>query len=303
VFASPFEIEDQSFRNRKTSISVLVTVFIHGAILLFLIFSILHTPVPPFEENAGGMSVNFGTDEVGTGNEQPFTYNPSPVATTPAAAASKSEPVASTPENLLTQDNEESAITAPKPDDKPKHKVNKDAVFKPNPKPVTTASNTTKTAKVDNTPPQPTSDPNALFSKGAFGKPNNSKGDGTGGGPGDQGKPNGDPNSKNYLGDGDGNGKGHGVGDLNGGYSLHGRSRLALPSPQQCSNQGKVVIGITVDRSGKVIDTKFRRFESTAFDDCNVNNALMAARKATFNPDPNAPETQQGTITYVYKVH
>ena len=303
MFASQFEYEDRQFQNRKTTISVLATVFIHGLILLFLLFTILHTPVPPFEENAGGMSVNFGTDAVGTGDEQPFTYNPGPVATTPAASAAKAQPEASTPDNVLTQDNEASDVTAPKPDDKPKHKVNKDAVFKPTPKPVTTASTVTKTAKVDNTPPQPTVDQTALFHKGAYGAPNNSKGDGTGGGQGDQGKPNGDPYSHNYSGDGDGNGKGHGVGDLNGGYSLHGRSKVTVPSPQQCSTVGKVVIGITVDRTGKVIEAKLKRFESTAVDDCNVNNALIAARKATFNPDPNAPETQEGTITYVYKVH
>ena len=36
--------------------------------------------------------------------------------------------------------------------------------------------------------------------------------------------------------------------------------------------------------------------------DVNVNNALNAARKATFNADANAPDTQEGTITYVYQV-
>ena len=39
------------------------------------------------------------------------------------------------------------------------------------------------------------------------------------------------------------------------------------------------------------------------FDDCNKTNALNAARKATFNSDPGAPDIQEGTITYIYEVH
>ena len=117
-----------------------------------------------------------------------------------------------------------------------------------------------------------------MFSKGAYGKPNGSKSDGTGGGNGDQGKPDGDPNSRNYLG-GDGGGQGGGNGALKGGYSLRGRKKLSLPPPNQCNTQGKVVIAIKVDKAGKVVDATFKRFESTVFDDCNKTNALTAARK------------------------
>ena len=103
--------------------------------------------------------------------------------------------------------------------------------------------------------------------------------------------------------DGDGNGDGHGKGDLNGGYSLAGRKKLALPAPQSCSTQGKVVVKIKVDKAGKVVSADFERFKSTTFDQCNINNALAAARKAAFNADSDAPEIQEGTITYIYKVN
>lgn len=303
MFATAFDIEDRTFQNRKTFTAVTVTIVVHGIILLILLFRYLYTPIPPFQDNAGGMSVNFGTDAVGTGDEQPFTYNPGPVATRAAPAPAKSEPVTASPDNLLTQENEESEVTAPKAEDKPKKKINKEAVFKPVHHPVN-STNTVKPSKVENTaPPQPRPDANALFSKGAYGRPNNSKGDGTGGGQGDQGSPNGDPNSRNYTGDGQGNGQGHGVGDLNGsGFSLHGRTRVSLPAPNQCSISGKVIISIKVDKTGHVIDAELKRIGSTTFDECNVNNALAAARRATFNPDPNAPDVQEGTITYIYKV-
>lgn len=305
MFATEYDSAERDFRNRKTAIATTVTVLIHALILLILIFFMLRTPIPPFEDNAGGMSVNFGTDAVGTGDEQPFTYNPGPTPAN-ASAPGKTQPEENAPEKLLTQDNEETNVTAPKvEEDKPKPKVNNDAVFKKHPKTSSTAK-TNNTAATPSVAPvqQPKPDANAMFSKGAYGAPNHSKGDGTGGGKGDQGNPNGDPNSRNYLGDGgEGNGQGHGHGDLKGGASLKGRKNTALPAPGQCSAQGSVVVAIKVDRNGKVIDANFMRFKSTSVDDCNINNAIIAARKATFNADPSAPEVQEGTITYIYKVH
>lgn len=303
MFASQFEIEDQAFRNRKNVTAGIITILVHALLLLILLFSILHTPIPPFEDNAGGMAVNYGTDQSGTGDIQPFTYNPGATASSAkaSAAAAKTE---SQPESGITSEDESDVVMHKDEKEHPKPKVNKKAIYKPSPK---TNNNENATAKAAATPapvapPQPKPDPNAMFSKGAYGKPNGSKSDGTGGGNGDQGNPNGDPNSRNYLG-GDGGGEGGGNGALKGGYSLRGRKKLSLPPPNQCSNQGRVVIAIKVDRTGKVVDATFRRFESTVFDDCNKGNALAAARKATFNADPAAPEIQEGTITYIYEVH
>ncbi|MBL0310625.1 MAG: hypothetical protein IPP77_13425 [Bacteroidetes bacterium] len=304
MFASTFKNEEDGFKRKKSVVAGLFTAFLHGIILVILLFSILRTPLPPFEDNAGGMAINFGTDEVGTGDEQPFTYNPGPTEAKETAPAAAKQPEATAPEELISQETEESEVVAPKVEKaKIKPKVNENAVFKKNPTPVVNTKPSNNTKPVENVVPQPKADPNALFNKGAYGKPNNSRGDGTGGGQGDQGKPDGDPNSRNYLGDGgNGNGSGGGKGDLNGGFSLHGRNKLSLPSPQQCSSQGKVVVHIKVDKSGKVVEAVFKRFESTVFDDCNVNNALSAARKATFNADANAPDVQEGTISYIYKV-
>ena len=110
MFATQFENEERNFRNKKTATSAFLTLLIHAVILLILIFTILHTPIPPFEDNAGGMTVNYGTDNAGTGDIQPFTYNPGPTASNaaaPAAAHSKEE---NTPESGITQDKEESDV-------------------------------------------------------------------------------------------------------------------------------------------------------------------------------------------------
>jgi TonB family protein len=300
MFATSFEEQERDFRKRKNTIAGTVTIVLHVAILLILFYTLLKTPDPPFEEMGGGMSVNFGFDEVGSGETQPFSYNPGPMDNSSAAASAA--PNTSSPEEQLAQENGEEDVVVPKAEDKPKQKVNNDAVFKPNTKPANNTTTVTTQSNTQTQNPQPTANADAMFTKGAYGKPNNSKGDGTGGGQGDQGKPNGDPNSTNYLGDGEGNGTGIGKGDGSG-YNLSGRKKVSIPAPQSCSSQGKVVIKIKVDRSGKVTVAEFERFKSTAFDQCNINNALAAARKATFNPDSDAPEVQTGTITYIYKIN
>jgi protein TonB len=299
MFATSFEAEEKSFRQKKTTVATVVTVAIHAVILLALLFTILTTPNPPFEESEGGMAVNFGFDEVGSGETQPFSYNPGPMESSsdaaPAAASS------SAPEDVLSEENGEEDVVVPKVEDKPKQQVKPDAVYKPNTKPATNPTATNKPTKTENPNPSPTTNPDAVFTKGAYGKPNNSKGDGTGGGQGDQGKPDGDPNSKNYEGDGgDGTGPGSGSGP---GYSLGNRKKVSIPAPQACSTIGKVVIKISVNRNGAVTAVDIDRFKSTTFDECNVANAKAAARKATFKADPDAPEIQQGTITYIYKVN
>ena len=305
MFVSNFESDERSFKNRKTAIATFVTIGLHALIILFLLWSILSPPTPPFTDRAGGVTVNFGTDDAGTGDIQPMTLTPIEADFTLAAAPNTAQPIASSQEEVVTQDIDEAPVVESNKSETPKPKTDDNALFKPTAKantgkPITSSTNTNTSA---NTNPEPKADPNALFTKGAKGTPNNSKGDGTGGGQGDQGKPNGDPNSRNYLGDGDGNGVGHGNGDLSGGYSLKGRNKVALPPPVQCSSKGKVVVAIKVDKTGKVVDAKLKRFESTVFDECNVNNALNAARKSSFTPDANAPDIQEGTITYIYKVN
>ncbi|HWB62348.1 MAG TPA: energy transducer TonB [Chitinophagales bacterium] len=304
MFATEFENEERRFKNRKTATAGFVTAAVHGLILLALILTILRTPIPPFEDNAGGMSVNYGTDETGSGDIQPFTYNPGPTEATATSQPTAAAPAESQPEKMLTDENSEVDVAAPKTDDEPKPKVNKKAVFKPKKKNTHTEETPAKPAVAETPAPQPPKpDQRALFSKGAYGAPNKSAGDGTGGPQGDQGKVNGDPNSRNYLGDGNGNGSGPGNGDLNGGYRLTGRKRIGEVKPVACSNTGRVVIKIKVDRDGKVTQADFNPLQSTVFEDCNKNNAISAALRTRFNPNPNAPEIQEGTITYIYKVN
>ena len=86
------------------------------------------------------------------------------------------------------------------------------------------------------------------------------------------------------------------------GWSLKGRSAMALPTPSSESNkEGKIIVKIWVDRSGKVLKAEAPEKGSTISDVTFVNKAKEAAKKAKFNADYNATETQVGTITYVFR--
>jgi outer membrane biosynthesis protein TonB len=161
----------------------------------------------------------------------------------------------------------------------------------------TTNTNTSTTGPVISTP---TVNKGALFTKktgagsgaGASGNnPNSSSGSqGTAGGFGNQGDPNG-TKSNNYS----------GAGSFGGGsYNLAGRNAVTKPKTStDCASKGTVVIKITVNGSGKVVTAKYTQSGSNTNDGCLIANAEETARKWVFNTDDN--EIQQGTITFVYK--
>ena len=83
-------------------------------------------------------------------------------------------------------------------------------------------------------------------------------------------------------------------------YSLVDRNAYDLPPPiYTCIEGGKVVINITVNSSGSVVDTSFNEKSSTTSNGCLVDNALAYAAKANFSSDRKA--AQKGTITYIFQ--
>ena len=299
MFAASFEEEENRFKTRKTGIAAFITIALHALILLFLVWMILTPPDPPYTDSAGGVTVNFGTSETGSGDVQPMTLTPIEADFSPASA-SASQPAAAN-EEVVTQDLEEAPVMENKKTETKKPKPAEHPTAVKTNTPNTTPAVTKQPAPVV-APPEPKPDPNALFHKGASGNPNNSKGDGNTGGNGDQGKPDGDPNSKSYLDSEGGKGTGPGKGDLRGGISLKGRKSTSLPPPKFCNEKGNVIIDITVDRNGNVVDAKYHRDGSTITDNCSIDNAKRAARLSKFNSDGQADELQYGSINYVFTV-
>ncbi|MEW4923315.1 hypothetical protein [Algibacter sp. 2305UL17-15] len=80
-------------------------------------------------------------------------------------------------------------------------------------------------------------------------------------------------------------------------YSLVNRSHYYLPTPVYlCENGGKIVINITVNSNGDVIDA-YVNTSSTSSNECLVEHALQYAEDAKFNKDASK-ERQIGSITF-----
>lgn len=84
-------------------------------------------------------------------------------------------------------------------------------------------------------------------------------------------------------------------------YNLPGRYHLSLPIPiYKCENGGLVVINITVDPAGEIIDFKYNELESSTTSDCLYEAAINAIKRTRFNPDPTAPKKQEGSVAYQF---
>lgn len=244
----------------KRNRGIVFTLGFHLAVLLLLFFSGFTTPLPLPEEE--GITIDFGDSDTGQGLIEP-EQTTQPVQPKPSEVQEESN---------MTQDYEEAPITAPevKPQDKAEE---------------------VQTNKVEEVVEEVRAvDPNALFQNNSDNS-NNSSSEGIAGGDGNQGAPDGDPNSNSYVDNGTGSG---GVG-----YSLAGRKPKGLPKPVYTSNeQGIVVVKIVVDRDGKVISAIPGVKGSTTLDNALLSAAKQAALTTKFDKKTSAPSKQTGTITY-----
>ena len=271
--------------------SLIISVFIHGALFLLLLFFVISTPIPPFPEagGGGGVLVNIGYIDEATGAVQPMSST-----VTPEPQQVKAVPVPAPQEKIATQEDEESV--AMNSSEKKEKKETK--------KPLT------ETKKAE---PVKTVEAGSLYK----GKKNNSASQGTStSGTGDQGSRQGDPNSaytgKSGTGGGPGSGTGTGGGDGDGNgpgkgngisFDLSGRLLLRKPSIDDRSQEtGKVVVSITVDREGNVTEARPGARGSTTTSAYLLGKAKEAALKAKFNASPEAADIQKGTMTFVFLV-
>lgn len=285
-----------NFERNKNLKASGITLLVCG--LLFIIFffvqwTLPNIPPPILEE---GIEVNLGNSETGLGDIAPQTPGePSkaeaPVTAPPKAAKSIPPP----PQNITTDENETDEAAAI---NKPSKTVIK---TKPTNNPPAVAKKPTA-----NIPPAPAAPkPKAQMGKysGTNGNGGN-KGDtyngiknqGVAGGNGDQGKPNGNPNSDSYTGNSaTGN---SGVSIRSG---LPGRRFAKLPSFEDDFNEpAKVAVDITVDKDGNVtLATVNPRGTTTT----NTNIKAIALRKArSLKLNASNEDEQNGTIVFNFKL-
>ena len=86
-------------------------------------------------------------------------------------------------------------------------------------------------------------------------------------------------------------------------YGLNGRSLKSSGKViQDCNQEGIVVVRITVNRDGNVIDADPGVKGTTNMDSCLLQPALKTALLHKWNPDEKAPERQVGFVVINFKL-
>ena len=273
-------------------------------IVLILLF-LIAVSKPEMQEE-GGVPVMLGSMEVSQGNADPYTLTDVDVMDEPQikTEASVPEPVPAVPSetDMITQDDEPT-IAVPKKET-PKVEVKTETVKKETPKKEPVKPKEKTEAEIRAEAERLAAEKKAAEEKaaaeaaakriaGAFGKGTQQGDKGTGTtGQGLQGTPTGNAAE----------GQSTGVGGI-GTFDLNGRSLGpgGLPQPiYNVQDEGRVVVTITVNPAGQVIQTSINKRTNTA------NAALQkaaedAARKARFNA-VDGVNNQTGTITYYFKL-
>ncbi|MCL6524098.1 MAG: energy transducer TonB [Thermoflavifilum sp.] len=285
-----------NFEAQKNLKALAGTVLVHVAILLCCLLIGFSTPAPLPNQDLG-MEVNLGNSQEGMGEVQPLHPNP-PLASNTENAHAQAHPADKTmgtvAHDVLTQNDEPAPAISHTQPTSPK-------TFHPdlNEKQLSQRSRPQQ-APVEPRPTPPR--PKALYSGGIAHSTssgnqsnisNSSTGEGLTGRPGDQGAINGNPNASNHQ------GLVSGLGGSGISYSLSGRSITQYPSREaQFNEPGRVRMRIAVDQQGNI----------THYQILSADNATIAAlaerkiKQIRFNADPNAPVTQFGEITFVFRL-
>jgi len=270
------------------------TIIVHLIVLVLLI--VFGFSVPPKPEPEEGILVNFGTTETGSG-----LIEPSP----PAVQEETSPPVpsqtaADSPENpLLTQNNEEAPEVKkvdPEAEKKRLEQIEAEKIRKAEIeaeriiKEKEEIERKRKEAERQRQADITNRTRNALANSKNAGS--QSVSEGITGGQGNQGVQNEAVDSQNR-------GDGSGLGEKGISYNLQGRGYQKLPLPKyDYQGEGKVVVEVSVNPSGKVIQAVPGFKGSNTLDEYLLRVAKEAALEAQFESKSDAPPIQKGTITY-----
>ncbi len=276
----------QAEENKNNIISATITLVIFAILLLFLILFNLVTSNPPFPDGGGGGGQEMALGIMDAGNDN-VEYGNVGKITDVITETKPTEEVIDDPNAEIVNDKKNT----------PEVKDNKTTVITPK--------------KVEVIKPKTVAE--ILAEK--FKKNNGKNGGGIGKDdkPGENGDPNGDP-SKNGnggygkgddKGNGDDKGPGNGVGNGPGsggkiGISLAGRAVVKPPKlPTDTKEEGKVVVEITVDTEGNVIEANPNGRGTTTSSALLKAKAKQTAMATKFNVDGKFEE-QKGTITIVF---
>lgn len=239
------------------------TLLFHLGLLVCFIFLGLTYQIPPPPEE--GISINFGFDDMGSGIEQMEQISDQKLDF--AEEIVENSPIV---EDVSTQDFEETSSVIEQTEETKK-----------------------EAQEVEEKEPEPTLDTKALYPGK---KQNKANSQGNSQGNGYQGSEDGDPNADAFS--------GGGIGTDGISYQLGGRTIAQIIKPKnESQQQGKVVVTIRVNRSGKVISASPGAKGSTTTNAYLFSKAKSAALKTSFEANSNAPEIQIGTIVYNFTLN
>ncbi|WP_046758455.1 energy transducer TonB family protein [Kordia jejudonensis] len=277
-------------------------------LLLILMFLFGMQYLDPPEES--GIAVNFGTTETGSGNVQPKeALKPDAAPTQPeeeveepqeTEAVTEEQPETKTEEvateEVVTQDSEE-AIAIKKAEEAKRKADEAEKAAKAEADRIAKEKREAK-EKLEREQAEKRAKLDAMMNGVKNSDGNADGGEGDDNDKGDKGNPKGDPYATSYYGQpGSGNGG-------TGGFGLNGRSKVSGGNvdKQDCNESGRVVVQITVDRNGKVIDAIAGAKGTTNNAACLLKPAEKAAYEYRWNKDDNAPATQVGFIVVNFKL-
>ncbi len=290
----------RSEENKYRAQSGIITALLFSLILLFLIWFQIVTPNPPFPESGaggGGQEMAIGLMMAGT-EEMDYTD-----MGTVTDVVTENTPVE---EEMVTDpDGEVVPIEKPK-DEKKEEKKTEVTPVEPKPDPVVikpiekresdnitdlfkNKKGTGKGSKGSTMTPGEAGDPNGIAGGTGTGGTGTGKngGDGVGEGPGGPGPGSGGPG-------------GGGVGGSGYSANLTGRAVVTPPKlPKDTKEEGKVVVEITVDSQGNVIEATPTGRGTNTSSAVLKKKAVEAAMNTKFNVDGKFEE-QRGTITIVF---
>jgi TonB family protein len=281
-------------RNHKDHLyASAITAGIAALLLLFLFLYKIVTPIPPFPESSlEGMEIAYGFDATGFGNTENNQIGDEESVKKNLSASMPQETMPNVPP--LTEDDGE-AIKMEKPE-----KVNKPIV--PKKETDITPTKTTETKPVEEKPKENKALNNLLnkFKNKKEGASNTNEGGGglDEGQAGNQGDPNGNPESNGKGGEGN-NPDGNGTGKSKFKFDLKGRSITRPPLlVKDSQEEGKVVVDIIVDKDGGVLSVSIGRGTTTTSGVLR-SKAKQAVKQMKFNSS-NEFEEQNGSVTIVF---
>jgi len=291
---------DANFEAKKNMRAGTITLLILALLFLFLFLVGWTTPslLQPVPEE--GIEVNLGNSDAGLGTNQPFL---------PGKPAPQDQQQYTPPKQVETQKED---VKDPLSNDKDEEapEIKKPPVTKPEATKIADKEEPKKIVpkKIETpTPPAPVpAKPKAVFKgvngTGTGGNEADSykKGgsEGIAGGKGDQGKPGGDPNSKNYEGGGHGN---SGVSISKG---LQGRFFTKVYSYQgDFDTNEKVAVDVRIDKNGNVLSASYQPRGSTTSSSSYKDKAVEIVKKSKLNPGANGNDEQTGTVIINFRIN